>query len=66
MPHHELTDVLYSIGPISGASPNPARTFGPTVVSAAFSLTPLASLWIYIVGPVLGGLLGGFLYEVVK
>jgi glycerol uptake facilitator-like aquaporin len=29
-------------------------------------LTPFATLWIYIVGPIFGGLLGGFLYEVVR
>ncbi len=61
-----LAAVIWVFGPVSGASLNPARTLGPTIVSAAFSLTPLATLWIYIVGPILGGLLGGFLYEVLK
>jgi aquaporin Z len=35
--------------PISGASMNPARTFGPDVVSA-----DLGSYWVYILGPLLG------------
>lgn len=61
-----LSALIWIFGPISGASLNPARTFGPTVASAAFSFSPFADLWIYIVGPVLGGLLGGFLYETVK
>lgn len=61
-----LSALIWIFGPISGASLNPARTFGPTIASAAFSLTPFASLWIFIVGPVLGGLLGGFLYEAIK
>jgi len=61
-----LSALIWVFGPISGASLNPARTFGPTVASAAFSFSPFADLWIYIVGPVLGGLLGGFLYETVK
>jgi len=61
-----LSALIWVFGPISGASLNPARTFGPTVASAAFSFSPFADLWIYIVGPVLGGLLGGFLYEAVK
>ena len=61
-----LAAVIWIFGPVSGASLNPARTCGPTIVSATFSLTPFGSLWIYIAGPVLGGLLGGFLYEVVK
>ena len=61
-----LAASIWTFGPISGASLNPARTWGPTLASAAFSLTPFGTLWIYIVGPVFGGLLGGFLYEVVK
>ena len=35
--------------PISGASMNPARTFGPDLVSAKFT-----SYWVYIAGPLLG------------
>jgi aquaporin Z len=35
--------------PISGASMNPARTFGPDLVSADFG-----SYWVYVAGPVLG------------
>ena len=35
--------------PISGTSMNPARTFGPDLVSADF-----ASYWVYVAGPLLG------------
>jgi aquaporin NIP len=38
-------------GPISGASMNPARSLAPAVISGN-----LASLWIYLAAPVLGGL----------
>ncbi|MGD0943388.1 MAG: aquaporin [Acidimicrobiales bacterium] len=38
--------------PISGASMNPARTFGPDVVS-----DHLASYWVYVAGPLAGALL---------
>src|SRR5437764_6668835 len=39
-------------GPICGASMNPARSFGPALVSMHFQ-----HLWIYLVAPVLGALL---------
>ncbi len=35
--------------PISGASMNPARTFGPDAISANFG-----SYWVYVAGPILG------------
>jgi aquaporin Z len=37
--------------PISGASMNPARTFGPDLVSGTFS-----DYWVYIAGPLTGAL----------
>jgi len=39
-------------GPICGASMNPARSLAPALVSGH-----LASVWIYLVAPVLGALL---------
>lgn len=48
-------------GPISGASLNPARSLGPALVSGE-----LDSLWIYLTAPLVGGLLGALVYEVVR
>jgi MIP family channel proteins len=45
-------------GPISGASMNPARSLGP-----ALAATELHSLWIYLVAPPLGAVLGAFAYQ---
>src|SRR5881296_3325802 len=36
-----LAAIIWMFGPVSGASLNPARTWGPTLASAVFSLTPL-------------------------
>jgi aquaporin Z len=44
--------------PISGASMNPARTFGPDLVARNFG-----SYWVYVVGPLLGAVIAvGFAY----
>jgi MIP family channel proteins len=55
-----LLDAMFG-GPISGASMNPARSFGPALASGTWT-----HLWVYIAGPVLGAMLGAFGYELVR
>ena len=43
--------------PLTGASVNPARTLGPALVSNAFD-----SVWVYMLAPALGGVVGAALY----
>jgi MIP family channel proteins len=53
-------DALFG-GPITGASMNPARSLGPALVSGE-----LDDLWLYLVGPMGGALLGALAYQVVR
>ena len=55
-----LLDAMFG-GPISGASMNPARSFGPALVSNTWE-----HLWVYIAGPAIGATLGALVYEVVR
>jgi glycerol uptake facilitator protein len=52
------------IGPFTGGSVNPARSFGPYLVNQLFGgSTPWSELWVYIVGPVVGGAVAALGYE---
>jgi MIP family channel proteins len=52
-------DALFG-GPVTGASMNPARSFGPALASGTWNV-----FWVYVVGPAVGALLGAFAYVVV-
>jgi MIP family channel proteins len=55
-----LLDAMFA-GSISGASMNPARSFGPALVSNTWS-----HYWVYLAGPLIGSALGAFGYELVR
>ena len=52
---------------LTGTSVNPARSFGPALV-ALFSgnSEPLAALWVFIVGPLVGAALAAFTYKALE
>jgi MIP family channel proteins len=49
------------LGPVTGASMNPARSLAPAVVSSDWT-----DLWLYLVGPTAGALVGVLIYEVLR
>lgn len=48
-------------GPVSGASMNPARSFGPALISGAWE-----AHWIYWMAPIVGAIVGAFIYEFIR
>ena len=53
-------DALFG-GTVTGASMNPARSFGPALAAGEWK-----GFWIYVVGPVLGAALGALAYQLVR
>ena len=53
-------DALFG-GPVTGASMNPARSFGPALASGEWH-----DFWIYVAGPVIGAALGALAYQLVR
>jgi len=53
-----ITFDILAGGPVTGASMNPARTFGPAAVAGFWQ-----DHWLYWAGPLAGGLLAGALYN---
>jgi aquaporin NIP len=53
-------DALFG-GAVTGASMNPARSFGPALASGEWK-----DFWIYIVGPIVGAALGALSYQAVR
>lgn len=54
---------IFGIG-LTGTSVNPARSLGPAVVSAIMGNTDgITSLWVFIVGPLIGAAIAAFTYK---
>lgn len=53
-----LVMIVTFMGPLTGASVNPARTLGPAVAGDYYP-----HIWVYLSATLLGGLLAGFLYK---
>jgi len=55
-----ITAIIFSVGPITGAALNPARWFGPALVSGDWS-----NAWVYILAPTVGAVLAAVAYSAV-
>ena len=53
-------DALFG-GPVTGASMNPARSFGPALASGEWS-----DFWVYVAGPLAGAAVGALAYQLVR
>ena len=57
-----VTVGAFAGGPVSGGAFNPAVGTGPTLVQAALGSGSLAHLWLYLVGPFVGGALAALVF----
>jgi MIP family channel proteins len=53
-------DALFG-GPVTGASMNPARSFGPALAAGEWQ-----DFWVYVAGPLIGAGVGAFTYQVIR
>ena len=52
---------------LTGTSVNPARSFGPALVAAiSGNAAPLAALWVFIIGPLVGAALAACAYKALE
>jgi aquaporin Z len=56
-----LLAIHFATATLSGASVNPARSIGSAVIGG-----DLSALWIYLVGPIVGGIIGWGIYRVME
>jgi len=53
-----LAVAVFVAGPVTGGAVNPVRALGPALVAGQFT-----TIWIYIVGPLVGGIAAAFVYD---
>ena len=59
-----IASAVFAGGPISGGAFNPAVGFGATLGEAIFANGSWSSLWLYVVGPLVGAVIGSGIHHV--
>lgn len=55
---------MLATGVVTGGNLNPARAFGPTIIQMAFGNSyPIGHMFVYFIGPIIGGILGALAYQ---
>ncbi len=56
--------VIHIVGiNVTGVSVNPARSIGPALVGAGSNLAALGQLWLFIIAPMIGAAIAGYLFK---
>jgi glycerol uptake facilitator protein len=59
-----VAGIIFVVGPVTGAALNPARAFGTVFVQAFMGGKSFyGQYYVYVIGPVVGGALGGLVYD---
>ncbi|HZC78368.1 MAG TPA: aquaporin, partial [Ktedonobacterales bacterium] len=59
-----VAGIIFVVGPVTGAALNPARAFGTVFVQALMGGKSFyGQYYVYVIGPVVGGALGGLVYD---
>lgn len=64
-----LASAIFVIGPVTGAAVNPALGLSPFAVNTIFHYTPeltTTSLVVYLVGPIVGGVIAAWIYRIIS